>query len=100
MNPNAALSVQPAILELTVNNHPGVTAHMYGLFSCRAFNVDGILCIPLPNSDASRIWLPVHEAESLLQVESQLHKLYDVHEVRRHPPEHEVFGSLEVLFQQ
>lgn len=91
---------QQAILELTVNNHPGVMSHVCGLFSRRAFNVDGILCMPLPDTETSRIWLRVHEGERLSQVESQLHKLHDVHGVRRHPPEHEVFGSLETFFQQ
>jgi acetolactate synthase-1/3 small subunit len=90
---------QQTILELTVNNHPGVMSHVCGLFSRRAFNVDGILCMPLPNGDTSRIWLRVLEGERLAQVESQLHKLHDVHDVQRHPPGHAVFGSLEAFFQ-
>jgi acetolactate synthase-1/3 small subunit len=91
---------QQAILELTVNNHPGVMSHVCGLFSRRAFNVDGILCMPLPDTDTSRIWLRVREGERLSQVESQLHKLHDVHDVRRHPPGHAVFGNLEGFFQE
>jgi acetolactate synthase I/III small subunit len=90
---------QQAILELTVNNHPGVMSHVCGLFSRRAFNVDGILCMPLPDGEISRIWLRVREGDRLSQVESQLHKLHDVHEVRRHPPGHAVFGNLEAFFQ-
>jgi len=99
MNIDAA-DTQQAILELTVNNHPGVMSHVCGLFSRRAFNVDGILCMPLPNTDTSRIWLRVREGERLSQVESQLHKLHDVHAVRRHPPGHAVFGNLEAFFQE
>lgn len=87
-----------AVLELTVNNHPGVMSHVCGLFSRRAFNVDGILVMPTGNGK-SRIWLRVRESERLPQVESQLKKLYDVHAVRRHPPEHAVFHSLEDFFQ-
>jgi len=87
-----------AILELTVNNHPGVMSHVCGLFSRRAFNVDGILCMPLPNADTSRIWLRVREGDRLAQVESQLQKLHDVHSVRRHPPDHAVFDHLEEFF--
>jgi acetolactate synthase-1/3 small subunit len=94
--PNAQL----AILELTVDNHPGVMSHVCGLFSRRAFNVDGILCMPLPNSDTSRIWLQVREGARLAQVESQLHKLHDVHSVRRHPPDHAVFDHLEEFFNE
>jgi len=90
---------QLAILEITVDNHPGVMSHVCGLFSRRAFNLDGILCMPLPDSRISRIWLRVREGERLAQVESQLLKLHDVHEVRLHPPGHEVFGHLERFFQ-
>ena len=88
-----------AVLELTVNNHPGVMSHVSGLFSRRAFNVDGILVMPI-SRDRSRIWLRVQESERLQQVESQLHKLYDVHAVRRHPPDHDVFCNLEHFFQE
>jgi hypothetical protein len=31
------------VLELDVNNHPGVMSHVVGLFSRRAYNVEGIL---------------------------------------------------------
>lgn len=89
-----------AILELTVNNHPGVMSHVCGLFSRRAFNVDGILCMPLANTDASRIWLRVPAGERLAQIESQLRKLHDVHRVRRHPPDHTVFNHLESFFNE
>ncbi len=89
---------QQAILELTVNNHPGVMSHVCGLFSRRGFNMDGILCMPLPNTETSRIWLRVREGERLAQVESQLRKLHDVHEVKHHPPDHAVFDHLEGFF--
>lgn len=39
------------ILELTVRNHPGVMTHVCGLFARRAFNVEGILCLPIQDSD-------------------------------------------------
>jgi acetolactate synthase I/III small subunit len=89
-----------AILELTVDNHPGVMSHVCGLFSRRAFNVDGILCMPLSDNKTSQIWLRVQESERLAQVESQLHKLHDVHAVRRHPPDHAVFDHMQGFFQQ
>lgn len=46
------------ILELTVRNHPGVMTHVCGLFARRAFNVEGILCLPIQGSDkaASGFW--------------------------------------------
>ena len=46
------------ILELTVRNHPGVMTHVCGLFARRAFNVEGILCLPIQGSEhsASGYW--------------------------------------------
>ncbi len=99
MNSSDRTNQQQAVLELTVNNHPGVMSHVCGLFSRRGFNVDGILCMPLPDKETSRVWLRVRESGRLLQVESQLHKLHDVHDVRRHPPGHAVFEHLEAFFQ-
>jgi acetolactate synthase-1/3 small subunit len=89
-----------AVLELVVDNHPGVMSHVCGLFSRRSFNVDGILCLPLDSGRTSRIWLRVREDERLHQVESHLRKLHDVRAVRRHPPDHAVFGSLEAFFRE
>ncbi len=87
-----------AVLELTVNNHPGVMSHVCGLFSRRAFNVDGILCLPVGDGATSRIWLRVREGERLAQVERQLHKLHDVRAVRSHQPDHAVFGQVAEFF--
>jgi acetolactate synthase-1/3 small subunit len=94
------LREKQAVLELIVNNHPGVMSHVCGLFSRRAFNVDGILCLPIGDGRTSRIWLRVQEGERLAQVESQLHKLHDVHAVHRHPPDHAVFNNLKTYFQE
>ncbi len=33
------------VLEIDVNNHPGVMSHVVGLFSRRAYNVEGIICV-------------------------------------------------------
>jgi acetolactate synthase-1/3 small subunit len=86
------------VLELTVNDHPGVMSHVTGLFSRRAFNVDGILCMPVGDGLHSRIWLRVNEEARLDQVVRQLEKLHDVTEVRRHGADHEVFVELERFF--
>jgi acetolactate synthase-1/3 small subunit len=97
---NETIQARQAVLEIIVNNHPGAMSHVCGLFSRRAFNVDGILCLPLGNGRTSRIWLRVQEGDRLAQVESQLYKLHDVHSVRRHAPDHAVFSNLEVFFQE
>jgi acetolactate synthase-1/3 small subunit len=72
------------VLELTVNDHPGVMSHVCGLFARRAFNVDAILCLPEGDGMHSRIRLRVHEDERLEQVIRQLEKLEDVLEVSDH----------------
>lgn len=66
------------MLTLTVSNHPGVMTHICGLFARRAFNVEGILCLPLNGSGYSRIWLLVNDDERLPQMISQIEKLEDV----------------------
>ena len=87
-----------AVLELDVNNHAGVMSHIVGLFSRRAYNVEGILCMPVGSGKTSRIWLTVNEDARLDQMVKQLEKLEDVRTVRRHGAEHEVFERLEEFF--
>ena len=90
------------VLELDVNNLAGVMSHVVGMFSRRAYNVEGILCMPVggenANGEISRIWLTVNEDERLDQMVKQLEKLEDVRTVRRHGAEHEVFERLEEFF--
>ncbi len=88
-----------AVLEIDVNNHAGVMSHVVGLFSRRAFNVDGILCMPVGNGATSRIWLLVNDDQRLPQMIAQVEKLEDVLAVRRHGADHQVFESLEAFFQ-
>src|SRR5215471_12334666 len=86
------------VLELTVNNHPGVMSHICGLFARRAFNVEGILCLPIGTGEQSRIWLRVNADQRVEQLIKQLLKLEDVVGVRRHGADHEVFVRLEEFF--
>lgn len=69
------------VIELRVNNHPGVMSHITGLFSRRAFNIEGILCGPIGDGEMSRMYLLVDEDERLPQLVKQLEKLHDVLEV-------------------
>ncbi len=89
-----------AVLELTVRNHPGVMSHVCGLFSRRAYNLEGILCMPIGSGEQSRIWLLVDEDQRLDQVVRQVEKLADVLAVRRHGANHEVFLGLEEFFRE
>lgn len=86
------------VLEITVSNHPGVMVHVCSLFSRRAYNVEGILCLPVGDGSESRIWLLVNEDHRLEQLEKQLLKLQDVRRVRRHGATQDVFLRLECFF--
>lgn len=89
----------PVILELAVRNHPGVMTHVCGLFARRAFNLEGILCMPLKDGIRSRIWLLVADDHRLVQMISQLEKLEDVLQVKRHGEDIRVFEQLQAFFQ-
>ncbi|MBL8416504.1 MAG: acetolactate synthase small subunit [Propionivibrio sp.] len=101
MNANAKTENQAlsrTVLELDVNNHAGVMSHVVGLFSRRAYNVEGILVMPVGNGETSRIWLMVNEEARLEQMVKQVEKLEDVLAVRRHGATHEVFERMEEYF--
>ena len=99
INRNEQQALARAVLEIDVNNHAGVMSHVVGLFSRRAYNVEGIICMPVGNGKISRIWLTVNEDARLEQMIKQIEKLEDVRAVRRHGTEHEVFEQLERFFQ-
>ncbi|SES88750.1 acetolactate synthase, small subunit [Natronincola peptidivorans] len=69
------------IIQLTVNNHPGVMSNITGLFTRRAFNLEGILCGRLQNTKTSRMYLLLNNDDRVEQIIKQLKKLYDVLEV-------------------
>ena len=83
------------VIELIVNNHPGVMSHITGLFSRRGFNLEGILCGPVEDGAKSRMYLLVNRDERLEQIMRQLEKLYDVLEINvREDYDHTVFDRL------
>ncbi|MFP4070466.1 MAG: acetolactate synthase small subunit [Desulfovibrionales bacterium] len=86
------------ILDLTVRNHPGVMSHICGLFSRRAFNVEGIFCMPVADGSFSRIWLLVNSDQRLDQVVKQVRKLHDVLQVDMHAGGDARFARLEEVF--
>lgn len=87
------------ILELTVRNHPGVMTHVCGLFARRAFNVEGILCLPIQNSNQSHIWLLVNNDQRLEQMISQIDKLEDVEKVTHNQSDPSMFNKIAVFFE-
>ncbi len=69
------------VIKLIVTNHPGVMSHITGLFSRRAFNLEGILCGAITGSEKSVMYLLVKNDERLEQIIKQLKKLYDIQDV-------------------
>ena len=96
----AASAHDHAVLELTVHNHPGVMSHICGLFARRAFNLSGILCMPMTGNQTSRIWLLIDDRERVEQIVKQVAKLEDVLDVQNRTPDREAFLELERLFIQ
>lgn len=86
------------VIELIVNNHPGVMSHITGLFSRRNFNLDGILCGKIGDGATSRMYLLVRNDELVEQIIKQLKKLCDVIEVKLHYQYNtEIFDDLDKL---
>lgn len=98
INRNEQQALSRAVLEIDVNNHAGVMSHVVGLFSRRAYNVEGILVLPVGDGRRSRIWLLVNEDQRLAQMMKQVEKLEDVIALRRHNADHAVFQDLESFF--
>ena len=73
------------VIELLVNNHPGVMSHITGLFSRRGYNLEGILCGSIGEGKTSIMYLLVRKNNTFQQVISQLEKLYDVIEISERP---------------
>lgn len=82
------------VLCLRVRNHPGVMSHVCGLFARRAFNLEGIYCIPVEDGSQSVMWLLVGDSRPLDQVVKQLGKLEDVLELHQEQALPEFFAQV------
>jgi acetolactate synthase-1/3 small subunit len=71
------------VLELRVQNHPGAMARITALFADGGFNLEAILCVPLPGGIESRMLLLVSDAHRLGRVEEELARLPDILAMRR-----------------
>jgi acetolactate synthase-1/3 small subunit len=89
-----------SLLKLTVNNHPGVLAHVCGLFARRAYNLEGVMVRPIAGGapDRSRMWLLVNEEDRLQQLIRQTEKLIDVISVEQHDLKGSIFEQTEAFF--
>lgn len=89
------------VIELTVKNHPGVMLQITGIFSRRAFNLEGILCGEIGDGTESRMYLLVKNDGHLEQIVKQLQKSYDVLNVTILDSYNtEVFSNFEALIKQ
>jgi acetolactate synthase-1/3 small subunit len=90
-----------SVLELTVNNHPGVMSHVCGLFARRAYNLEAIVVMPIEDEHKklSRMWLLVNEEAKLEQIIRQTEKLIDVLEIGRHSVADSVFAKMKSIIQ-
>jgi len=67
------------IINLEVENHPGVLARIAGLFSARGFNIESLSVGRAQSDETSRITLVVRGDDWVIeQVNKQLNKLIDV----------------------
>ncbi|MCK8602791.1 acetolactate synthase small subunit [Desulfoferrobacter suflitae] len=96
-SPKPCESRQQVTLDLTVKNHPGVMSHVCGLFSRRAYNVEGIFCMPIGKGEHSRIRLLVNEDQRLDQMVKQVRKLPDVLDVTCRTVEPRLLEQLQQL---
>lgn len=86
------------VIELIVNNHPGVMSHITGLFARRGYNLEGILCGATGEGSTSVMYLLVDRNEQYQQVISQLEKLHDVIALKeRNEYDHNVFYRVDSL---
>ncbi len=69
------------VIQLLVNNHPGVMSHITGLFSRRGYNLEGIMCGRNDDGKTSTMFLLVDITDKYNQILLQLEKLYDVLEI-------------------
>ncbi|MDR5587632.1 acetolactate synthase small subunit [Clostridium aquiflavi] len=84
------------LVELLVRNHPGVMSHITGLFTRRAFNLEGIFCTQIGDGSTSKMFLLVKNDFTLEQIIKQLEKLYDVLQVSLHQDyDYSIFQNLD-----
>ena len=83
------------VLSLLVENNPGVTSHISGLFSRRGYNIDSITGGVTADERFSRITVVCSGDELILeQITNQLAKLVDVRDIKVLEPDNSVSREL------
>lgn len=71
------------VFSILVDNNPGVTSRISGLFTRRGYNIDSFTSGPTENPRVTRITIvSTGEEQILSQIEKQLCKLEDIREVQ------------------
>ena len=83
------------VLSLLVENNPGVTSHISGLFSRRGYSIDSITAGVTADPRFTRITIVASGDELILsQIEKQVRKLEDVIEIKVLNPDESVYREL------
>ena len=83
------------VLSLLVENNPGVTSHISGLFSRRRYNIDSFSSGVTADPRVTRITIVTSGDELVLeQIEKQLAKLEDVLDIKKLEPDNSVTREL------
>lgn len=87
--------MQKKVLSLLVDNNPGVTSRISGLFSRRGYNIDSFSSGVTTDERYTRITIVCSGDEAILeQIVKQVEKLVDVHDVKTLEPENSVIREL------
>ena len=70
------------VLSLLVENNPGVTSHISGLFSRRGYNIDSLTVGETENPKYSRMTIVVTGDDDILERRSEIYKDYDCRDRR------------------
>jgi acetolactate synthase-1/3 small subunit len=74
---------QKSVLTMLVENEPGVTARVSGLFASRGYNIESICGAPTSNPEVSRITISTQTTtDQLEQILKQVRRLINVIKVR------------------
>jgi acetolactate synthase I/III small subunit len=86
------------VLSLLVDDQPGVTSRISGLFTRRGYNIESFSSGSTEIPDKTRITLVVNgDKEILEQIQKQLQKLIDVVNIRELKPEDSVYRELALI---
>lgn len=90
--------MQKKVFQLLVDNNSGVLSRISGLFSRRGYNIDSITAGETAECGATRITIVTSGDDEILeQIEKQLAKLVDIHNIKELKPEESVYRELVLI---